>query len=415
MEVNSGEAQLQSSSQASLHWLNVVQRPRKERSSQGILYNEFIKEELKRLLGRSKSRADAAPNNDFLFHKIRHRNWLSAINASSGAWLTAGASPKIFEMSNDEFVSAMCRRNTVEDPTVPKYIPWLSREDPQLFQCTCDGGATPKPIDPFGYHFVGCKVGANAIRLHDEVVAVVARLFRSLRLDVIVEPTRLFDHNPDNPGDVSNQRPDIFIRNPRGASNLVIIDVAVTGIDGQSRTSDEVVERPLQVRYDQKMAKYGHLAQQRELRFIPAVFSHTGQIHEAFKVFVKEQIRLKFEAFEGEVKRSKVRSYMNWWIKCISAVIVKTASRNVAFKATRMRDSIMDGQDKFIMRESDNAEVGAREDCDEDLLDVGCNVDLYVANHESADLLHEEQVGDALSTSNESGQDYVQFRSLSLD
>ena len=51
-----------------------------------------------------------------------------------------------------------------------------------------------------------------------------------------------------------------------------------------------------------------------------------------------------------------MRSYMNWWIKCISAVIVKTASRNVAFKATRMRDSIMDGQDKFFMRESDNAE-----------------------------------------------------------
>ena len=88
----------------------------------------------------------------------------------------------------------------------------------------------------------------------------------------------------------------------------------------------------------------------------------------------------------------------------------------MAFKATRMRDSIMDVQDKFIMRESDNAEVGVREDCDEDLLgDVGCNVDLYVANHESADLLYEEQVGDASSTSNESGQDFVQFRSLSLD
>ena len=54
----------------------------------------------------------------------------------------------------------------------------------------------------------------------------------------------------------------LFIRNPRGASKLVIIDVALTGIDGQSRTSDEVVERPLQVRYDQKMAKYGQLAQQ---------------------------------------------------------------------------------------------------------------------------------------------------------
>ena len=69
---------------------------------------------------------------------------------------------------------------------------------------------------------------------------------------------------------------------------------------------------------------------------------------------------------------------MDWWIKCISAVIVKTASRNVAFKATRMRDSIMEGQDKFIMREFDDAEVGLREDCGEDLLDAGSNVDLYV-------------------------------------
>ena len=49
-------------------------------------------------------------------------------------------------------------------------------------------------VDPFGYHLVGCKckVGANAIRLHDEVVAVVAKLFRSLRVDAIVEPMRLF-------------------------------------------------------------------------------------------------------------------------------------------------------------------------------------------------------------------------------
>ena len=95
---------------------------------------------------------------------------------------------------------------------------------------------------PFGYHFVGRRAGANAIRLHDEVVAVVARLFRSLRLDAIDEPTRLFDHNP---GDVSNQRPDVFIRSPRGSGKQVINDVALTGIDGQSRTSDEAVERPL--------------------------------------------------------------------------------------------------------------------------------------------------------------------------
>ena len=40
----------------------------------------------------------------------------------------------------------------------------------------------------------------------------------------------------------------------------MIIDVAVTGVDGQSRTSDEAADRPLQTRYDQKMAKHGRVA-----------------------------------------------------------------------------------------------------------------------------------------------------------
>ena len=65
-------------------------------------------------------------------------------------------------------------------------------------------------------------------------------------MDVIVEPTSLFDQSL---GDVGNQRPDIHIRNPRNSRDQVIIDVALTGVDGQSRTSDEAVERPLQVRY----------------------------------------------------------------------------------------------------------------------------------------------------------------------
>ena len=51
-----------------------------------------------------------------------------------------------------------------------------------------------------------------------------------------------------------------------------------------------------------------------------------------------------------------------WWVKCVSVVIAKTASRNVAFKARKLRDSIMEGQDSFIMRELEDAEVGLGED-----------------------------------------------------
>ena len=58
-------------------------------------------------------------------------------------------SPKTFEMSSSEFVSAICRRNTVKDVAIPKYTALISRENPHLYYCVCDGGARPKAIDSF--------------------------------------------------------------------------------------------------------------------------------------------------------------------------------------------------------------------------------------------------------------------------
>ena len=107
------------------------------------------------------------------------------------------------------------------------------------------------------------------------------------------------------------------------------------------------------------MAKYGHVVEQNNLRFIPAVFSHTGQIHDDFKALVREQIRYKLINVEGEPKNSKIRAVMKWWTRCISMVIAKTASRNVAFKVARMRDAIMQDQDEFITRDTNVEGVAA--------------------------------------------------------
>ena len=41
---------------------------------------------------------------------------------------------------------------------------------------------------------------------------------------------------------------------------------------------------------------------------------------------------------------SRVKSVMKWWSKCISMVIAKTASRNVAFKSDKMMDALFQGQ-----------------------------------------------------------------------
>ena len=88
----------------------------------------------------------------------------------------------------------------------------------------------------------------------------------------------------------------------------------MTGIGGQSRTSDEASDHHMQVE---------------------------------FKRPIKEQIRQKLICFEGEAKKLKARSAMKWWSKCISMIICNTAIRNVAFKASRMSESVLQSQDNM--------------------------------------------------------------------
>ena len=64
---------------------------------------------------------------------------------------------------------------------------------------------------------------------------------------------------------------------------------------------------------------------------------------------------------------------------------------------------MMEGQDCFIMRELEDAEVGLGEDCEDAVavavadvdVDVGNNADLFAANQESADLINEVHMEEA--------------------
>ena len=272
---------------------------------------------------------------------------------------------------------------------------------------------------------MGCKIGANAIRLHDQVVVLIARLFRSLRLEAIVEPIRLFEEASPNS---ENQRPDILIRRPRGFGRPIILDVAITGIDGQSRPTEESPDRHLQVRYDQKIAKYGNIANTSGFQLIPAVFSHTGQIHTVFKDFIREQIRQKFVHFENQAKPSKINSVFKWWSKCISMAIAKTASRNVIYKANKLGESMFVRQSEMLIPEE---ELGSQSPVsyEEDFEDLSSNVDLYVFNDQMVQGYrgvninsrhNEESLGemyrkDDIDVSNQEHTAPVYFQSLSLD
>ena len=129
-------------------------------------------------------------------------------------------------------------------------------------------------------------------------------------------------------------------------------------VDGQSRTSDDVADRHLNVRHDQKMAKYRRLADQNGFHFVHVVFSHTGQIHESIKRLIAEQIRHKLTLSEGEAKQPRVRSTMRWWTKCVSMAIAKTARRNIAAKAGKMSEAVLDAQASFVTSEATGQERG---------------------------------------------------------
>ena len=60
--------------------------------------------------------------------------------------------------------------------------------------------------------------------------------------------------------------------------------------------------------------------------------------------------------------------------------IAKAASRNVAFKAARMRECAMEGQDGLMTRKSDSMEGGLEDDNKAVLDDLRYDAGLYIAN-----------------------------------
>ena len=59
-----------------------------------------------------------------------------------------------------------------------------------------------------------------------------------------------------------NRRPDILLRYPQGGWRQIILDVAVTGIDGNTRINDDKPDQPLNARFKLKIQKYEGVARQ---------------------------------------------------------------------------------------------------------------------------------------------------------
>ena len=67
---------------------------------------------------------------------------------------------------------------------------------------------------------------------------------------------------------------------------------------------------------------------------------------------------------------------MRWWTKCVSMVIAKTSSRNIAFKAGMMGQAVLEAQASFVTPEARGREASSeRDSLDDD--DVERNADIH--------------------------------------
>ena len=265
--------------------------------------------------------------------QLRYRYYLSCCNSTSGLWMRPSMFSIIQRLSNEEFRAAFCKFMTLENPSIPKQSPQLQLGENEVFQCTCNQNMG---VDSFGYHWLACTVRGLALIMHHNMTHLLVTLFRSIGLVVILEPLHLFENIQDE----DNRRPDILISNPYGGGPQIILDVAVTGVNGQSRRSDTETDQPLEYRCKQKKDKYTQVAQDNGYRFIPAIFSHTGQIHKDVMDLMSDQIKHKLQLDDHQVQSSKIKGMLNLWVKQLSCVINRTAARNIIAGKAALVDAV---------------------------------------------------------------------------
>ena len=308
----------------------------KEKTLQCVLYKKLIEGEIKLFVDSLKRKAASSEREDPNGYKLKLRHFLSRQNKYSGAWLSASLTDPAARLSNAEFKASTCRLNIFNHSDFLTNDPRRSMTDSDSNFCACSGRQEKLSL----YHCVGCLKDANTQILHNTVQHSFAWLFRTLGVSVCLEPLGLFNEiYPDD-----NRRPDILLRNPFGGGRQVILDVAVTGIDGSDRKVDDHPDQPMIKRARQKIAKYRKSAEEHDFLLMPFVVSHNGQILKETAAFICRQIEQKLMAVDGRVMQSKKRAIWKLWTRHISMAINKTASRNILRKITKLVNNSNDQQ-----------------------------------------------------------------------
>ena len=69
--------------------------------------------------------------------------------------------------------------------------------------------------------------------------------------------------------------------------------------------NDDKPNQPMDTRSNQKINKYGQAADQNQVRFIPGIVSYAGEMHKGTINLLLEQIRLKLQLVDDDIKNQR--------------------------------------------------------------------------------------------------------------
>ena len=153
-------------------------------------------------------------------------------------------------------------------------------------QCPCKSRRDGRRVDDQGLHWVtGCKLRGVRHSTHDSVTKHISDILRYCGVHTTLEDTGIF-------GVENRLRSDITARNFPGATTPIAFDIRITSAvpANSHEVSNTLANDPLapkkalQAAWNEKMTKYGRLAQINNIGFVPIIFDVTGKMHDDSRV-----------------------------------------------------------------------------------------------------------------------------------
>ena len=245
--------------------------------------------------------------------------FLSHAQYESGLWLETIPKEDALEFSNAEFSSAVCSRLHLYQNTI---IPGTA--------CSCKKKIL---IDRYGHHIsTGCNIDATRHKLHNNLLHLLSRLCSYSGLYNIIEETDCFKGvDPDE-----NKRPDMRVINFPGDDKSLVTDLIVASIfPGVSDLSAPAAntltvtnaKKPLRSAkkaFQDKERKYGTIAEQNNLRFLPLPIESSGAMHPSTLQFVTTVAK-----HASDFKKIPEKTILNYMLRAISANVQKSIAKSI--------------------------------------------------------------------------------------